>query len=324
MKLLSVSRRFSIPFVSLLLASASWAQESESLPPVIERYEQMLIRNPGSAVAFDRVYDHFQTSAGIETLEARWASFASSQPDQRAVWELLRALAADRAGREEAAAQAMAEAAEAGAGNYRILMAVADYYLAQGGLDDALKMMDQALQLEVPLLDQLDLQRKQARTLARNLDDEAAAAAWLALATGEAADELLVEEAAEALLEMGEYEAAAGQFERLREMVARNPFKHVQAIMRLATVSERQNEMDEALDYYESALPLVSQTSWMHHEVRTRIEDLYRRRDDLPGLIAYYESWLEEYPKDVPVIRRLSDVQFEMGNQKEGLSRMRT
>ena len=322
-KLFSVSRRFFILLVCFSLLPLSWAQESESLPPVIERYEQMLVRNPSSAVAFDRVYAHYQKTAGVEALEKRWAAFAENQPEQRAAWQLLAALAADRAGRDEVAAEGMARAAKSGADDYRILMAVTDHYLRLGELDEALAVLDQALALDVPPLDQLDLQRKQARTLARNLQDNEAAAAWLALANSDEADDLLVEEAAEALLEMGQYESAAEQFERLREMAARNPFKQVQAMMRLATVSERQNEMETALDYYESALPLVSETSWMHHEVRTRIEDLYRRRDDLPGLIAYYEGWLEEHPKDVSVVRRLSDVQFEMGNQQEGLNGLR-
>ena len=61
-----------------LLAAGLISAQADPLPqPVLDRYEQMLLKTPESGTAFDKIYQHYLESEGLDSLAKRWSEAAS-------------------------------------------------------------------------------------------------------------------------------------------------------------------------------------------------------------------------------------------------------
>ena len=86
-------------FAALLLGAAPYSHSAD-LPPVVERYEQMLVKSPQKGTAFDRIYQHFFEGEGLEKLTERWRSKAAgTSGGEAAAYELLLGMLAERIGK---------------------------------------------------------------------------------------------------------------------------------------------------------------------------------------------------------------------------------
>src|SRR6202012_2777439 len=107
---------------------------ADSLPPVIDRYEHLLIRSPGKGTAFDKVYQYFFEGEGLEKLAARWTAQAQAGgPDAATYWLLLGTLA-DRQGKGPEAIKLYQKAADLKPDDAHIWSALGDAQAAGGNM----------------------------------------------------------------------------------------------------------------------------------------------------------------------------------------------
>ena len=315
--------RFLCPALAALsLATGALAELQAELPPVVARYEQILVKSPEKGTAFDKVYAHFFENDGLEKLAARWRECAKPGNADTARYDLLLGLLAERQGKTADARAAFTKATELTPADPRAWRALGDLEAAEGKLPAAIAAFQKALAANPPAAERALLYRQLARSQQRNLDAASALATWQKMAAEFPTDPFVLEEVAEAQLEAEKFDEAKATFTRLRDLADTDPFKKVTATIRLAQVEERQGKTKEALAIYENALPQASETSWIHRDVRGRIEEVYRRQDDLPGLVAYYEKWIAAHDKDVEAATRLSLALVELNRKKDAVAWM--
>jgi tetratricopeptide (TPR) repeat protein len=308
-----------IAVIGLVLAPFAAAQ---SLPPVVERYEQLLVRSPGKGTAFDKVYQHFFEGEGLEKLAARWTAKAEAPGADAATYWLLLGVLADRQGKAPEAIRLYQRAAGMKP-DARTWSALGDAQAAAGNLPEAIKALQKALAANPTADVRPQLFRQLARSQQRAFDGEGALKTWQQFIAESPDDPFAIEEAADAMAEVERFAEAKAQYEKLRDLAGTDPYRRVTAIIKLAQLEEKQGRREQARALYESALPLASPTSWMHREVRARIEESYRRQDDLPGLVTYYEAWLKKQAKDVDVALRLSDALIELNRKADAVTWLR-
>ena len=304
---------------SVLLFGGSILGEVAPLPPVVARYEQMLVRSPSKGTAFEKVYQHFFEGEGVEKLAARWESMAQAGGASAANYWLLRGLLADRQGRNDEAVGFFGKAAQLRPGDFHAWMALGDLQVGAGKFGPAIDAFQKALGAGAPSDARPKIYRQLARSQQRNFDMPGAIQTWQKFVAEAPDDPFVLEEAGEALADAERFTEARALFEKLRDRPDGDAYQHVRAIMKLAQLEEQQGHAAPARALYESALPLAADASWMHREVRGRIEELFRRQDDLPGLTSYYTAWLEKHPKDVEAALRLSDVLIELNKKKDAV-----
>ena len=296
---------------------------AETLPPVIDRYEHLLIRSPGKGTAFDKVYQHFFEGEGLEKLAGRWRAQAEAPgADVATYWLLLGALA-ERQGKTPEAIKLYQKAATLKPADAHIWSALGDAQASAGNLPEAVKALQKALASNPTPDIRPQLFRQLARSQQRAFDNEGALKTWQQFIAESPEDPFVIEEAADAMVDGERFAEAKAQYEKLRDLAGTDPYRRVTAIMKLAQLEEKQGHGEQARAIYESALPLASPASWMHREVRARIEENYRRQDDLPGLVKYYEASLEKQARDVDVALRLSDALIELNRKAEAVKWLR-
>ncbi len=286
--------------------------------PVLERYEQMLLGAPEAGTPFDKVYQHYLETEGLEALAARWREAAGRDESSRAGYLLLLGLLDERRGNTDGALKELREAANAGAG-WRGWLALADAESRAGQLKEAVASYKKALELDPPHDVLPRLYRGLALSQQRQMDFAGAVETWEAYAKASPDDPFVLEEAGDALLEAGRYGEADRMFARLRAMKDLDPARALSAVLRQAEVRRLQGNTKEALELYETALAESGEASWLQREIRSRIERLFLADDDLPGLAAYYRKQLESHPADVETALRLSDVYLELNRNDDAL-----
>ena len=295
----------------------------ESLPPVIDRYERLLVHSPGKGTAFDKVYQYYFEGEGLEKLAARWKAQAEAPGADAATYWLLLGVLAEHQGKSPEAIQLYEKAAGLKPNDARIWSALGDAQAAAGNLPEAVKAFQKAL-ANNPTPDlRPQLFRQLARSQERAFDINGALKTWQQFIAESPEDPFVLEEAADAMADAERYPEAKAQYEKLRDLAGTDPYRRVTAIMKLAQLEEKQGHAEQGRAIYESALPLASPTSWMHREVRARIEESYRRQDDLPGLVKYYQASLDKQSHDVDVALRLSDALIELNRKAEAVKWLR-
>ncbi|HSI85456.1 MAG TPA: tetratricopeptide repeat protein [Candidatus Methylacidiphilales bacterium] len=304
-------------------ATAAPAPTPEELPPVILRYEQILLKSPGKGASFEKIYQHFLQGPGLQALADRWKAASETRPPNEFAYLLVQGLLAERRGKPADARTAYEQATKLQPTNDRIWAALGDLESSEGRMTEAIAAYKRALELKPPAATRLELYKQLARAKQRNLDELGAVETWRSVVQEYPDDTFALEEAGAAFLASEQFEDANKAYQKLADLSEENSYGRVQAMIKLAEVEERKGKYENALRQYEAALPKTSETSWINRDLRARIEQIYRRQDDLPGLSGYYKKWLEKNPKDVDATLRLANVLQELGHKSEALEALR-
>ena len=291
--------------------------------PVLERYEQMLVKTPEPGTAFDKVYQHYLESEGLEALAKRWSDAAEKNEASRAEYLLLQGLLNDQRGKTEEALKNLRAAAESGQ-SWRAWSALAAVEARAGKLAPAVENYKKAIALNPPQDVLAKLYRGQALCQQRLMDFAGAVDTWQSYAKASPGDAFVLEEAGDALLEAGRLDEARAMFVQLREQKDADPARQLTASLRLAEVERQRGGKEAALKIYVEALAEAGASSWLQREVRERIERLFRSDDDLPGLAKYYQERLKTEPGDLEAALRLSETLAELNRFEESLKVLQT
>lgn len=286
--------------------------------PVLERYEQMLLGAPEAGTAFDKIYQHYLETDGLEILAKRWREAADKGGVTKGDYLLVLGLLDERRGKTEDALKALRESAEAGT-TWRGWAALADVEGRAGKLKEAVESYQKALGLNPPKDMMARLYRGLALSQQRQMDFAGAVETWEAYAKASPDDPFVLEEAGDALLDAARYDEARVMFVKLREMKDVDPARKLNASLRLAEVERQRGDKEAALKIYDEALAESGEASWLQREVRSRIERLFRSDDDLPGLAAHYEKRLKAEPGDLEAALSLSETLSELSRADESL-----
>ncbi|PTY03365.1 hypothetical protein DB346_05650 [Verrucomicrobia bacterium LW23] len=307
-------------------APVAAAEPAEDIPPVVVRYEQILLKAPGKGTAFDKVYQHYLQGPGLQALADRWgkaATAAAGDPAKEFGYRFAMGLLAERRAKPAEAREAYEKASKLQPAGDKIWAALGDLAASDGRLPDAVKAYQFALDANPPMAAKLDLYRQMARAKQRNLDEAGAVETWRKLVQEFPDDAFALEEAGAAFQATENFEDAMNAYKKLAELSEENSYGRVQAMIRMAEVEERRGKSDLALRQYEAALPKTAANSWINRDLRARIEQIYRRQDDIPGLAAYYRTWLEKNPSDVDAVIRMATALSEIGKKQEALDALR-
>jgi len=151
-----------------VLLFATVFTQAESLPPVVERYEQMLVRSPGKGTSFDKVYQHYFEGEGVEKLKERWT--AKLEGDEAATYRLLLGMLADRQGNAAEAIQLYQKVVVAKPEDARAWNILAEAQASAGRLKNAIVSFQKALENKVPDDLRPQLYRQLARSQQRAFD----------------------------------------------------------------------------------------------------------------------------------------------------------
>lgn len=310
-------------FVLALLGVMAAAFAEPLSGPVLERYEQMLLRAPEPGAAFEKVYQHYLEGEGLDALAARWTAASEQAGAPKADYLLLLGLLNDRRGKTDDALKILHAAAEAG-GTWRAWSALAAAEARAGKLNAAVASGKKAIALDPPADVAPKLYRGLALCQQRLMDNDGAVATWQAYAKATPGDAFALEEAGDALLEAGRYNEARDLYIQLRGVKDIDPAKKLNASLKLAEVERQRGDKAEALKIYQAALAESGGASWLQREVRSRIERLFRSDDDLPGLAKYYQERLAAEPGDLDAGLRLSEVLVDLNRNEEALKVLET
>jgi len=305
--------------IAILLSGPAANLPAEPLtPPVLERYEQMLVKTPEPGTAFDKVYQHYLESEGLEALAKRWSDAAEKNEASSADYFLLLGLLNDQRGKTEDALTNLRAAAEAGQ-SWRAWSALAAVEARAGKLAPAVEDYKKAIALNPPQDALAKIYRGLALCQQRLMDFAGAVETWQSYAKASPGDAFVLEEAGDALLEAGRFDEARTMFAQVREQKDADPARRLTAALRLAEVERQRGSKDAALKIYNEALAEAGASSWLQREVRERIERLFRSDDDLPGLAKYYQERLKSEPGDLETFLRLSEALAELSRNEESL-----
>ncbi len=309
------------PFLAAIASTiaASSILHAEPLPqPVLERYEQMLLAAPEPGTAFDKIYQHYLETEGLDALEKRWNEAAQKDEKTRGDYFVLIGLLDDRRGKSDEAIAILRQAADAAPG-WRPYAALAASQAAAGKLRDAVETYKKSIDAKPPADALSKLYHGLALCQQRLMDSDGAAATWLAYAKTSGEDPFVLDEAGEALIESERYDDARGLYEKLRDAKDADPARKLNASLKLAEIAQAQGRKDDALKIYSAALADAGSEGWLQRDIRQRIERLFRADDDLPGLVSFYQGRLKADPNDLESALSLADTLGELNRDDEAI-----
>lgn len=312
-------KKFSKRLSTALLAAGLISAQADPLPqPVLDRYEQMLLKTPEAGTAFDKIYQHYLESEGLDSLAKRWSEAATKDEKARGDFLLLLGLLEERRGRSDQALAKLQEATQV-APSWRTFSALAASQAPAGKLKEAVESYKSAIAAAPPADALQKLYRGLALCQQRLMDMQGASETWLAYAKSSGGDPFVIEEAGTALIEAERYDDARTLFEQIRKMPDADPARKLSATLKLADLEQLQNHKDAALKIYAEALTESGNAGWLQRDIRQRVEQLFRADDDLPGLAKYYDERLNADPGDLESALRLADVLGELNRNEEAL-----
>ncbi len=180
----------------------------------MERFRQVLEKNPRRGTAFDRVYGAYVERGEIAKLVAEYAARTAADPKDGVSWMVLGLIESQR-GRDAAAVEAFAKAEQVLADNPQ-----ASFYLGQslvlvGKSDEAVAAFERAIARKPAPTDLLEVFQALGRVHQRTLQKDKALAIWDRLERQFPNDPRVQEQIAQALLDEGQMELALPRFEKL-------------------------------------------------------------------------------------------------------------
>lgn len=311
-------KRLIIRVAILLLLVLSTSPANAEISTAAGRYEEMLLRSPRLGTAWDRLIQEYATGQGLEALSTRWKEKAGS-PANPYPYMMLSGLLAQQRGREDEAKEWFRKASATNPSDPAPLRLLAGLQIQTGEAEKGVETIRRALKLSLSDEQKADLLKTLARTHQREMNTEQAVAAWMELAQTFPDDPFTLEEASEALMDLGSFDKAQSLLEQMLTQAKGDPFREVDARLRMARLLEHSGKSKETIETLEALLPLTAPGSWQNREVRSLIERVFRKKHDLPSLARYYRDKISSGSKDVAMALSLARVLEELGQTSDML-----
>lgn len=273
---------------------------------IVERFIQVLEKNPRRGTAFDRVYGAYVERGELTKLVDRFTARSKAADDDGTAWMILGLIESQR-GRDSAATAAFTEADRKLTGN-----ALSSFYLGQsllvlGKTEEAIPALERAIARKPAPTDLVEVFQTLGRAYQRSLQPDQAAAVWTRMEEKFPGDLRVQEQIAQALIEEGQSALALPRLEKLAAQT-KDKYKQTRFKVQVAELRARAGDKAKALAEFEALLGQLNPDNWLYRDVRRQIDEVFLRSDDQDGLTKYYTAWVEKNPRDVEAIVRLAKV----------------
>ncbi|MFT5469717.1 MAG: tetratricopeptide (TPR) repeat protein [Verrucomicrobiales bacterium] len=303
---------------SLALLSSGNGQEAAGPNDKAERYHKALLRRPAPGYLFDRFYDSWLDSGGVEELSAFLVARAE-EPDADAAEQLLLAFFYAKQGEDEDALAVFTAVLEREPNHAAAWFQKAKIEARSLNFESAIADLDAAAAAGANAELEIDIAKFKGQLLTRDGKKESAIEVWESLLAQNPDDEELHEDLIELQLDEGLYEEAAATSRALIKRTT-DPYSRVLRELRLGDVQQRAGEREAALELYLGTLKQTGAETWIEREVLGQIEELFRREDDLDGLLEEFQFLQTADPQRMAVRRRRAELLAEQGLEEESIA----
>jgi len=302
-----MSPRTSIALVlSLALCTGAFAQDS---PLIIERYKQMLAKNPVEGVALDRIWKLYQDKSATDQLLAEYSQAAKSDFPSAMVLGLL----LQKAAQPVEAIKAFQAAATLDPQSPLPHLALAGIYSEQSNPQDSAAEYETAAGLtdaKSPALSDTLFKLGSARLAAG--DPKKASEAWERVVALDPQNLTLRQKLAETYVANNLPDDAIPHYRFIEENG--DPQQRALALQSLSRIFQMKGDADSAIQSLEQAIALVAPGNWLRAELQEQLIRQYQRAHRTAELETKWKNELQENPRDTGAYLQLIGLYERLGD----------
>ena len=308
----SMRRRISSLVSCLLLTILTGSVAAQSSDANLNRYFELLERQPKYGTVFDKIYAAHAESGSLEALVDRYRQrITADENGGRAA--LIVGLVELQRGHDTQAIEALRQAEQLRTNDPMPPIVLSRALQFIGDLDGARAAFERALTRQPNRLDVLDGGLLLGQSLQRHGLKSAAEHVWQQIDALFPNDVRVQEQLASAIARSGEHALAAARFEQL----ARNATEaNDRVAFKTRALEERVlngTKLAEVLPQFEALQRGLKPDSWQAKQLHQRLEQLFLRTDDLAGLTDFYQQQVVRIPDDVELRQRFAQLLVRRG-----------
>ncbi|MDE0401273.1 MAG: tetratricopeptide repeat protein [Candidatus Poribacteria bacterium] len=311
-------------FCLLYLSPPLLAQDETNDAKIIERYKLMLSRKPTEGSTFDRLYQFYLESAGLDAMVADYQAEVQAKPDNPNL-QLILGHIYKRLGKDVEAVNAYQRAVELAPNTYYPHFALGQAYAILLQHENAISALKQAATFaeETQTATPEDLTatyKALGRAYFRRDRVDEAISAWTKIAELDPENIFARIELADLFREQELYGQAIAQHEAIIEFKADDPYRVCLSRREIGNIHEAKGDYETAIQIYDTALALTAPGNWLRKDLQQRIIGIYAADGNWEGLIEYYQKKLEITPNEPELLGLLAAAYIENQQPEEGIT----
>ena len=308
-------RRIIVLIYLLFLPLPAIAADSEEA--TVQRFMQILERNPREGTSLDKVYAYYFSSGKLDELITRIETEASRN-SYDAGKRVLLGLFYEKSGKESKAIENYRDATELTPNDF-----YANYYLGrlllkQNLASDAVGPLQRAIEFSSPQLsDVIDAAILQGKTYAIIEDYENFDRLLDKVSKTLPGDDTVLLSLIETLDSEKRYTQAIERYTKVLDQIPHDAIQHFSFMLARGNASSKAGRYVEAAVDYEYILDRLQQDHLLVDKVYSSIENMYTKRKDHDALVDFYKTRLISTPNDIALVKRYADSLFGSGRFDE-------
>lgn len=280
------------------------------------RYWKIVQTRPRRGAAFDLWYRHYLDAGKLDELAKTVDEQAQAKPGDLPA-QLLLGLVCERRGEDEKALAAFSSASQLAPQDYYPLLLKGTLLARLVRLDDAATALEQAIALDPPRSELLEMYKQLGRLQLKRNRPAAALKSWEQLVEKFPNYRIVLQELAELLTQEGQYDEAIRRWEQVAALSQDDLFRQSQARIELAQLMALKGDRKQALEQFDRALEQANPESWVATDVQRRIEDLFLKNNNPAGWLAWCEQRAIRRPDDLRAQLLLGRAYAQSGRRRE-------
>ena len=308
---------------ALCYSSMTFAQDEATDEKVIQRYKQMLERNPKEGSAFDRLYQLYLEGAGLEAMITDYEAEAQTRPDDPNAHLVLGHIF-KRLGKDAETIATYKRAVELAPSDYYPHFALGQMYAVLRRHEDAISELTKAAELSeqsqsVAPNELTTIYKTLGRAYFRRDRVDEAIGAWQKISELDPQNIFARIELADLFREQELYDQAIAQHRAITTIKKDDPYRVCLSLREIGNIHEEKGDYQDAIQSYDTAIALTAPGNWLRKDLQQRIVGIYAADSNWEGLITYYQAKIETTPNAPELIGLLALAYVENQQPDEGI-----
>ncbi|MYB64334.1 tetratricopeptide repeat protein [Candidatus Poribacteria bacterium] len=312
---------FLLPFSIITLCIAQDVTNDEI---IIQRYKQLLHQNPKEGSTFDRVYQFYLESAGLEAMLNDYQAEVQANSNDPNLHLILGHLY-KRLGKDIDAVKAYQRAVELGPENYYPHFALGKFYASLRNNEEAIQSLTTASKLSVqaqnvPPEELTEIYKALGHAYFQRDKVDEAIQAWKKTTELDPDDIFARIEIAELFVEQELFSQAISQYNAIIQLKKEDTYRVCLSHREIGNIHEAKGDFQEAIKSFDTALSLTVPGNWLRKDLQHRIIGIFAADGNWEGLIHYYQEKLQVTPNEPELLGLLAAAYIENQQVDEGIS----